>query len=102
MHVIAAKTIRLFADNHPDSRKPLMQWLSVVEDAVWENIKHVLVLFPNTDQAKVGSGRTIYVFNIKGGHYRLIAAIHFNRRKVFILRFLTHAEYSKNAWKAQL
>lgn len=42
------------------------------------------------------------VFNIGGNKYRLIAAIHFNRQIIFVLRFLTHAEYDKNIWKEQL
>jgi mRNA interferase HigB len=29
----------------------------------------------------------------------LIAAIHFNRRKVYIRHVLTHPEYARGAWK---
>jgi mRNA interferase HigB len=39
------------------------------------------------------------VFNIGGNTYRLIAAIHFNRRKVYIRHILTHQEYARGAWK---
>ena len=41
---------------------------------------------------------------ISGDHrtYRLITAIHYNRQKVFILHFLTHADYSKDDWKETL
>jgi mRNA interferase HigB len=39
------------------------------------------------------------VFNIGGNKYRLIASIHFNRKKVYIRRILTHVEYDKGAWK---
>ena len=42
------------------------------------------------------------VFNIKGNRYRLIVAIHYDRQLVYVLRFLTHAEYSKDMWKNQL
>jgi mRNA interferase HigB len=35
------------------------------------------------------------VFNIGGNNVRLITAIHFGRRKVYIRAVLTHAEYSK-------
>jgi len=31
--------------------------------------------------------------------YRLVLAVHYDRERVFILRFLTHAEYSKGHWK---
>jgi mRNA interferase HigB len=49
----------------------------------------------------VESGRTVTVFNITND-FRLITAIHYNRREVFTLRFLTHAEYDKGAWKNTL
>jgi mRNA interferase HigB len=42
------------------------------------------------------------VFNICGNAYRLICAIHYNTGKVFLLRFLTHAEYDKDRWKDEL
>jgi len=44
----------------------------------------------------------VVVFNLKGNAYRLITAIHFDRRKVFILLFLTHAVYSRDHWKQNL
>ena len=47
-------------------------------------------------------GKMVTVFNIRRGDFRLVTAIHFNRGKVFVLRFLTHAEYSKQAWKETL
>lgn len=30
------------------------------------------------------------------------AAIHYNRQLCFALRFLTHADYSKDRWKTEL
>ena len=33
---------------------------------------------------------------------RLIGAAHFNRQIVYTLRFMTHAEYSKDRWKDTL
>jgi mRNA interferase HigB len=56
-------------------------------------------VFPTADAVKVKSGRTATVFNIGGNKYRLIASIHYNRGKVFILHILTHAEYTKDTWK---
>jgi mRNA interferase HigB len=50
----------------------------------------------------VGSGNDVIVFNAGGNNYRLVTAIHFNRSKLYILRFLTHAEYGKGFWKDQL
>lgn len=51
---------------------------------------------------KVGSLKPVIVFNIAGNRYRLIAALHFNKDRLFLLDFLTHADYSKDAWKNRL
>lgn len=58
--------------------------------------------FPSADLVKVASGRQVIVFNVCGNEFRLIVAVHFDRQKVFILRLLSHAEYSKENWKAEL
>ena len=41
----------------------------------------------------------VVVFNIKGNHYRLIAAIHYNTKLVYILEVMTHVNYDKDKWK---
>jgi mRNA interferase HigB len=37
-----------------------------------------------------------------GHKYRLIVAIHYDRQILFVLRFLTHAEYDREQWKVDL
>jgi len=32
----------------------------------------------------------------------LITAIHYNAQRVYVMRFLTHSEYSKDTWKDNL
>lgn len=51
-------------------------------------------LFRSVD--KVGK---FTVFDLGGNKYRLIAAIHYNRKKVYIRHVLTHAEYDQDTWK---
>ncbi|MCZ8269266.1 MAG: type II toxin-antitoxin system HigB family toxin [Beijerinckiaceae bacterium] len=46
-----------------------------------------------------GSENALTDFDIGGNKYRLIAAIHCNRRKVYIRNVLTHSEYDRSAWK---
>jgi mRNA interferase HigB len=58
--------------------------------------------FPAADQVRVASGNPVVVFNVCGNTYRLICAIHYDTGKVFLLRFLTHAEYDKERWKGEL
>jgi mRNA interferase HigB len=39
---------------------------------------------------------------VAGNKFRLVTAIHYNRQIVYILRIMTHAEYSRAKWKEQL
>ena len=55
-------------------------------------------VLPSADLVTVASGRAVIIFNIKD-RYRLITAIHFNRKIVFVLRLMTHSEYDKELWK---
>jgi mRNA interferase HigB len=47
----------------------------------------------------VRSGNTVTVFNIGGNKWRLIAAIHYNTKIVYILSVMTHEEYDVDKWK---
>jgi HigB_toxin, RelE-like toxic component of a toxin-antitoxin system len=38
------------------------------------------------------------VFNISGNRVRLIAAMHYNRQRVYVRAVLTHAEYDEGRW----
>lgn len=58
--------------------------------------------FRSADQLRVASGNPVTVFNICGNGFRLVCAIQDNTGKVFLLRFLTHAEYDKDRWKDEL
>ena len=42
------------------------------------------------------------IFNIKDNHYRLIVRMAFPYRRIYIKEFLTHAEYTRGAWKKWL
>ena len=77
-------------------------WRKTVKAATWRNLVEVRRTYPDTDAVKVRSGRTVLIFNIRRNDYRLIAAVHFNSQIVYTLRFMTHAEYSKDRWKAEL
>src|SRR5712691_2246831 len=99
MRIISRKRLREFAHRHPDAAEPLQNWYLVVRDAEWQSLQDVRRVYPHADSVTVGSGNTVTVFNICGNKYRLIAAIHYNRQRVYVLRLLRHAEYSKDFWK---
>ena len=102
MRIIKLTRIREYWGRHPQARPSLEQWLIRTRAAVWSSIADLRQTFPSADPVRVASGRTVIVFNIAGNQYRLLTAIHYNMRKVFVLRFLTHAEYDRAVWKDEL
>jgi mRNA interferase HigB len=102
MRVISRRRLREFAGRHPDAAEPLEKWRHLLQEAEWKNLQEVRRAYPHADAVTVASGNTVTVFNIRGNKYRLIAAIHYNRQLVYVLRLLRHAEYSKGFWKDTL
>ena len=94
MHVITRKRIDEFIALHPESRSPLSAWFAIVEKTQFKSFAGLRMTFAKADL--VGDK---VVFNIGGNRYRLIAAVHFNRGKLFIRDILTHAEYDRGGWK---
>lgn len=102
MRITKPTRIREYWRQHPQARLSLEQWLMRTKAADWSSIADLRQTFPSADPVRVASDRTVVVFNIAGNQYRLITAIHYNMRKVFVLRFLTHAEYDRETWKGTL
>ncbi len=93
---------RAGGQKHPKAAGHLETWRKIVRAAAWRNLMEVRRTYPDTDSVKVQSGRQVLVFNVRRNDYRLIVAAHFNCQIIYTLRFLTHAEYSKNRWKETL
>ena len=102
MNVIKPTRIREFGKTHARAAVSLNQWLKLAAQARWQSLTDVKKTFGSVDQIKVASGNQVLVFNIAGNVFRLICAVHFNRGKLYVLRFLTHADYSKDNWKSEL
>jgi mRNA interferase HigB len=102
LRIITRKRLEMFGTEHADAQTALADWDLKVRSASWTSLAQTRRVFASADEVKVGSGRPVTVFNIKGNRYRLIVAIHYDRQLVYVLRFLTHAEYSKDMWKDQL
>jgi mRNA interferase HigB len=94
MHVITRKRLNEFAKLHPDTNNALVQWYRLVKGNEFASFVEMREMFPSADQ--VGK---LTVFNIGGNKVRLIAAIHYNRQKVYIRAVLTHSEYDEGKWK---
>jgi mRNA interferase HigB len=102
MRIIKESFLLEMARKHPNAAPYLEGWRKAVRSVSWRNLVDVRRMYASADNVKVASGRVVVVFNAAGNNYRLIAALHYNRQIVFVLRFLTHAEYSKDQWKAEL
>src|SRR2546423_508109 len=102
MTVINEGRLSEFSKGHPDARKALAAWLQVAEEASWRNIVDVRGVFPSADGVEVRKGVVVTVFNIRGNLYRLITIIIYAAQTIDIVDVLTHAQYSKDAWKRRI
>ena len=94
MHIITRKRLNEFAARYPKTKTALAQWYSLMKQYNFNSIAELREIFPTAD--KVGK---LTVFNIAGNKVRLISAIHYNRKKVYIRAVLTHSEYDLDKWK---
>jgi mRNA interferase HigB len=94
MHIITRKRIQEFVAKYPDSEPSLDNWYRIVKRTEYNSFSELKQHFRSVDYVD-----GFVVFNISGNKYRLIAAIHFNRKKVYIRYILTHQEYDRGKWK---
>jgi mRNA interferase HigB len=87
---------------HPDAKKWLSQWSQVVQSASWQNLHDIRRNYPSADGVKLMSKAVVTVFNVKGNTYRLLTFVDYAMQRVYVAVVLTHAQYDKNQWKAQL
>lgn len=102
MRIIKEPFLMDAARNYPKAAAYLDTWRKVVKASIWRGLADMRRTYPSADAVRVRSGRQVLVFNVCGNAYRLLVAAHFNRQIVYTLRFLTHADYSKDTWKTEL
>ena len=91
VRIIARKTLRTFAETHPDSAAALGHWEVVAKGAAWSTIDEVQRAF---SKAKALDGERVR-FDLAGGEFRLIVAFDFGRQIVFIKFVGAHADYDR-------
>ena len=96
MWVVSLKRLRGFWAVHPLAEMPLRGWFTQTSAADWGTFNDLWATFPSADL--VGN---CTVFNIGGNNFRLIARVFFRSHKVYMLRVMTHAEYSREDWPTQ-
>lgn len=90
MHVISKKALELFWLKHPTARVPLDAWYRLVSTSHFDSLHKIKRTFNSTDYVSPYT-----VFDIAGNNFRVIAALHYNRQKLYIRHVFTHAEYAR-------
>ncbi len=91
MVIISKPVLNKFIERHSSSAGSLLEWYVKTKAAEWTNFSELKQMFPATDYV----GNDLYIFNIGGRKYRLIARIFFSVRTIFIRFVGTHEEYNK-------
>ncbi|MDP1932314.1 MAG: type II toxin-antitoxin system HigB family toxin [Gammaproteobacteria bacterium] len=88
MHLISNRMLLDFAFAYPDAHLPLQAWRRLIECTAFHSFADLRAAFNSVDRVK-----NFYVFNIGGNKYRVVAAIHFNRQKLYVRHVFTHSQY---------
>lgn len=91
MRILSRKTLRDFWKLHPDVEEALKSWYYEASHADWQSPADFKAVHRNA--SIIANNRV--VFNIKGNTYRLVVAIRYDVRIIFIRFIGTHAEYDK-------
>lgn len=91
MRVIAIKKLKDFWRNHADAEQPLRAWYSEAVNSVWNNPNDIKKFYRTASILK----NNRVVFNIKGNNYRLVVAINYSYKIIYIRFIGTHTEYDK-------
>lgn len=91
MRIFTEQVLKEYAEEHPDSKIALQEWVSIVKKSNWTCFADVKKTFRSVDNV----GNQHYVFNIKGNNYRLVVVIKFTIKFIYIRFIGTHAEYDR-------
>ncbi len=91
MRVIAIKGLKEFWKKHPDAEQPLRAWYAEAKKAEWKKPTDITRVYRS---ASILTNNGI-VFNIKGNDYRLVVAVNYEYKIIYIRFIGTHKEYDK-------
>lgn len=91
MHIISFRKLREFFEKDPNSKVALQDWYKRASKADWDNFSDIKQTFNSVDS--IGNSR--FVFNVKGNHYRIVALLFFQIKRVYIRWVGTHKDYEK-------
>ncbi len=93
MRIISKKTLKDFYEQprYADSKNALEAWHKEVLKHDWNNPNEIKAMYRSASIV----GDTKVVFNIAGNKYRLIVAVNYYAKIVFVKFIGTHREYDK-------
>jgi len=91
MRVISRKKLKEFWGKHPDARQSLQAWYADAKHADWKTPTDIKNIYNNV--SLLANNRV--VFNIKGNKYRLVVAVQYKYRIIYIRFIGSHREYDK-------
>lgn len=89
MRVFSQSSLRAFWEKHADAEQQLRAWYAEAVRADWASPQDIKERYRSADFLP---GDRV-VFNIKGNSYRLIVAIKYPFKAVYVRFVGTHAEY---------
>jgi len=91
MTLLGKSILSKFILKHTDAAEPIRAWAKEVESSTWTSPADIKTRYQSVSIIS----KILFVFNIKGNTYRLVALINFPLKLVRVLKLGTHAEYSK-------
>lgn len=91
VRVFNTNTLLAFSRDHAGSEQPFRELAKTLRQADWSSFEDVARAYPPSRAIK---GDRV-IFNVKGNEYRVVAAMDYKRKAVFIKFVGTHAEYDK-------
>ena len=91
MRIIALSTLRAFWAKHHDAETPLRAWYALARRADWKTPADIKAAYRN---ASFTTNKRV-VFNIKGNDYRLVVAVRYDSRLMFVRFVGTHRQYDQ-------
>ena len=91
MHIISFRKLSEFFEKDTNSKVALQDWYKTVSKAEWNNFSDIKKTFNTVDSA----GNSRFIFNVKGNHYRIVALVLFQIKRVYIRWVGSHKDYDK-------
>jgi len=91
MRIISFRKLREFFEKDQSAKVSMQDWFKIAKKAEWENFNDMKKTFNSVDS--VGNQR--YVFNVRGNHYRIVAKVMFNLKRIYIRWIGNHKDYDR-------